>query len=192
MSLIGCPLCQPGAVCATQSLIEPPFEAGLHLQRISRASRVPVARRLGALVAPVGLSARGSFPRSPHPASPGHITQCWRNSGRCCDFDRNPGRLKLVIPAKAQGCPGKFQGCRFVALASPLQQKNPLARACPGHPRLCRSKLRGGRRRGWPGQARPRGIYGCYENPQHNRFPFPGQPCAEAGVTGWNASIKRR
>src|SRR5712691_5558351 len=36
---------------------------------------------------------------------------------------------------------------------------HPLARACPGHPRLPATSFQNGQRRGWPGQTRPRGAW---------------------------------
>src|SRR5438445_13644679 len=50
----------------------------------------------------------------------------------------------------------KRRSIRFTAAPSTRATKNPLAGACPGHPRLQRWS---GKRRGSPGQAWPRGIY---------------------------------
>src|SRR5712691_11812544 len=45
---------------------------------------------------------------------------------------------------------------RDCAICNPIPI--PLGRACPGHPRLSRSSVFNSRR-GWPGQARPRGVF---------------------------------
>src|SRR5437660_366431 len=41
-----------------------------------------------------------------------------------------------ALPLEGQGCPGKVEGQSVRAFCREFWFQNPLARACPGHPRL--------------------------------------------------------
>src|SRR5438105_13942228 len=60
------------------------------------------------------------------------------------------------------GSSPRLSGSRFRRSHTAVRQRNtqpliPRGRACPGHPRLLSVRRSAWRRRGWPGQARPRG-----------------------------------
>ncbi len=93
------------------------------------------------------------------------------------------GRRCYLSPAKpppypsphAQGCPGNFS-CKSNELSPFISPPTRLARTCSAHPRL----FSDARRRGWPGQARPRRVI----RPISVLFDhevFPGQPCRRRG-----------
>jgi hypothetical protein len=102
---------------------------------------------------------------------------------------------RFIIPAKAQGCPGKFRKPIFAEVSTKFYINTPLARACPGHPRLeIVANLEG---KTWVPTDQVRGLkahgpspatgilFGCTGPHSDNRIPFPGQPCAKAGIHGF-------
>src|SRR6266702_6321762 len=92
------------------------------------------------------------------------------------------GIAGLRIPAFAQGCPGKVEELFVRAFCSEFYLQKPLARARPGHPRLDATAI--SVKKTWvAGPSPAKGIRsGCTGSWPHNPFPFPGQPCAFAGM----------
>jgi hypothetical protein len=102
-------------------------------------------------------------------------TQQQTRSGpiRCCT--RKP--INTPSPRVRQGCPGKRN---WLVRSSRRTRPILLGRACPGHPRLFAARASVQRRRGWPGQARPRGVTVVQTAPMHCKAcnTIFGQPCA--------------
>ena len=96
----------------------------------------------------------------------------------------NVSAASVVIPAQAQDCPGRIEGQFFREFAAEFCFEKPLARACPGHPRLDATAIFA--MKTW--MARPSPATGRLSERTgvwpRNRARFPGEPRAKAGILG--------